>query len=322
MRQSCYFLVLVLVLSSCRDKVICAAFQSTYILDDSTRNAYFSYAWYLGDERNTAQATAPKILPLDSLGDTVASSDQSAGIDYFAYVADYKVLPRIPKKTKYGIVKQPPVIPNLVKKIQLRTSPKQNVLTPPDAIHEELESNSILEDSSALAPLDSTAFVASVDSLTVASSQEDDKKKAWVQFRYGFDPIDGMQPDQEYYFRRYGWLLQNAAPKEELADTTSIIQPNEIDSLGSDGTTIQKGLKGLFKKKSKKENKNNDKRPVNETLVPDDGTKSDDQKSDVSNQTNFNISGEPSGVYILNMVYTNNWCYAKVRNLSPIGHHI
>ena len=296
MRQLCYAMFMILFLASCRDRVICAAFQSTYILDDSVRNAYFSYAWYLGDERNTAPTAAPEILPLDSLGDMVASTDQSAGIDYFAYTADYKVPPRMPKRTKYGIVKQTPVIPNLVKNIQLRSSPKENVYSPPTVAKEEIVPDPILTDSSALAPLDSTAFIASEDSLNVdqpsdslavaSTPTDEEKRKDWVQFRYGFNPIDGMQPDQEYYFRRYGWLLQNAAPKEEPIDTTPIIPTNKVDSLSSDSTSNQKGLKGLFKKKSKKEKKKKDELPVNETPIPDEGTKPDDGESDNSNQSN------------------------------------
>lgn len=276
MRQLCYALFVTFLFASCRDKVICPAFQSTYILDDSVRNTYFSYAWYLSpEERNAKTAsqsqvaqtdsldviatTQPTILPPDSLGEIVASADQSAGVDYFAYTADYKVLPREIKKTKYGIIKRTPVIPNIVRNFQLKTSPMQNVLTPPELRKEEEVVPDLI--SSALAPLDSTATIAAQDSLNVVQPDSssvavvdeiEEKKKKWIQFKYGFKPSDNMQPDQEYYFRRYGWLLQNAPPREEPVDTTQQTQSSSLDSLGTDSTSQSKGLKGLFKKKDKK----------------------------------------------------------------------
>jgi len=288
MRRLCYALFVVLLLASCRDKVICPAFQSTYILDDQVRDTYFSYAWYLGEEERNAEVTAQSsavssnsasvdslgsagsdqlsILPPDSLGAMVASTDKSAGIDYFAYTADYKVPPRQPKRTKYGIVKRTPLIPNFVRNIQLKTSPRENVLLPPEATveEEEIAPEDVPADSAAIAPLDSTATVAVQDSLgvsqppdsTAISSVDEaaEKKKAWEQFKYGFNPLDSMQPDQRYYFERYGWLLQNAAPKEEPVDSTQM-QSNGLDSIGADSTSQRKGLKGLFKKKGDKPKK-------------------------------------------------------------------
>ena len=290
MRQLCYALCVILLLASCKDKVICPAFQSTYILDDSVRNAYFSYAWYLNEDERTAMKTPqPEILPLDSLGEMVASTDQNAGIDYFAYTADYKVLPRVPKRTKYGIVKETPLIPNLVRNIRLKTSPMVNVLTPPEVTKvEETTPEPIPLDSSALAPLDSTATIAAQDSLNVSQPADslaiakiptdEDKKKAWIQFKYGFDPADGMQPDQEYYFRRYGWLLQNAAPKDEPVDN-SPPQTNALDSLSSDSTTQTKGLKGLFKKKDKTKKSKKKDRDSTESEAPSDDPFGDNEEA-------------------------------------------
>ncbi|MCP4457245.1 MAG: hypothetical protein GY816_04345 [Cytophagales bacterium] len=293
MRQFFYALLVVLILASCKDKVICPAFQSTYILDDSVRSTYFSYVWYLNeDERKSGGVPEPQILPPDSLGAMVASSDVGSGVDYFAYAADYKVTPKVPKRTKYGIVKRTPIIPNLVRNIQLKTSPMENVLTPPEVrLDEEVTPDPIPVDSSALVPLDSTASIAGVDSLNVdqpadslavAETQTaEDKKKAWVQFKYGFNPLDSMQPDQEYYFKRYGWLLQNAAPKDEPVNEEA--QTNALDSVSSDSTS-QKGLKGLFKKKDKpkKEKKKKDEEePVSETPTEnDEATKPEEVEED------------------------------------------
>lgn len=254
MRLLCYALLVVLLAASCRDKVICPTFQSTYILDDSVRSTYFSYLWYLNeDERKeylAANAKPNDVLPPDSLGEMVASTDKSAGVDYFAYTAEYKPPARETKKTKYGIVKRTPVIPDLVRNLQLKTGPRQNVLTPPAPEADEEETAGMPQDSSAYAPLDSTAAIAQVDSLGVqqidsatVAKKVDKKRASWEPFKYGFNPLDSMQPDQEYYFKKYGWLLQNAKPKEEPTDSTA-----------SDSTASQKnGIKGLFKKKDKEE---------------------------------------------------------------------
>ena len=49
--------------------MICPAFQSTYILDDSTRQAYFSYVWQLDENTRTQFLAKQKGQdPEDSLG--------------------------------------------------------------------------------------------------------------------------------------------------------------------------------------------------------------------------------------------------------------
>lgn len=265
MRRLCYALFVVILLASCRDKVICPTFQSTYILDDSVRSTYFSYLWYLDeDERKNYLASKSKIPPQDSLGVTLASADVSGGADYWEYTAQYKVLPGESKRTKYGIAKRTPIIPNLVRNMHLKTSPMENVLTPPEVKADDpVAPAASPSDSSAIAPLDSTAAVTQTDSLgtsqPVAESKEEKAKKEWERFKYGFNPLDSMQPDQEYYFRKYGWLLQNAPPPEEKVDSTAL-DSSVPDSLRSDSTS-GKGLKGLLgklrgnKDKPKKEKK-------------------------------------------------------------------
>ena len=294
MRQLCCVLFVVLLLTSCRDKVICPTFQSTYILDDSVRATYFSYLWYLDeDERKSHLSSTAKIPPPDSLGITVASTEGSGGVDYWDYTAQYKVLPRESKRTKYGIVKRTPVIPNLVRNLQLKTSPMENVLTPPDVKKEEenlesaddstlapLDSTTITVSNSAMTPLDSTSAINEPDSLSASTpvaeeeTKEEKAKKNWVQFKYGFNPLDSMQPDQEFYFKKYGWLLQNAPPLEEPVDSTALLNAALPDSLQSDNTSGKKGLKGLFKRnknKPKKEKKEKPKEPKNNDAgIPSD----------------------------------------------------
>lgn len=268
MRKLCYAILVLLLLASCRDKVICSAFQSTYILDDSVRSTYHSYLWYLDEEERKAHlASNAKIPPPnDSLGLTVASADAGGGVDYWEYTSQYKVLPRETRKTKYGIAKQWPLIPNFVRNQRLKTSPWENVLTPPGVGEDKPEEENVLSDN-ALDPLDSTARVSVADSLSVpepadsATLAQEDKQKEWERFKYGFDPMQPMQPDQEYYFRKYGWLLQNAPPPP--VDSTAL-DTSLPDSLQSD-TTARKGLRGLFgKNKSKKEKKKKNKEEVPE----------------------------------------------------------
>lgn len=285
MRQLGCSLFVALVLVSCRDRVICPAFQSTYILDDSVRNAYFSYAWYLNpEERNTKPSLEPEILPPDSLGAIVASTGQNADIDYVAYTTEYKILPRRTKKTKYGIIKRTPIIPNLVTNLQLKTVPMENVLTPSELQKDE-ESIPVPADSSVLASLSATTTIAVQDSSSVSlpdsttmvtTNEVEEKKKDWIQFKYGFNPLSRMQPDQAYYFKRYGWLLQNTAPREKPADTLQL-QTNSVDSLSSDSTIVQvKGLKDRFEKKNKrkkkKEERKKKKTPVSDLPIKNDET--------------------------------------------------
>ena len=92
MRLLTCILCLILFISSCRDKVICPAFQSTYILDDSVRLAYFSYLWelddkdrisYLENRRNTKDslvALSSDTLTIDSI-----PGSKMGEVDYFAY---------------------------------------------------------------------------------------------------------------------------------------------------------------------------------------------------------------------------------------------
>lgn len=269
MRHLCYAFVVLLLAASCRDKVICPTFQSTYILDDSVRNTYFSYLWYLNEqERKDYLASKTNISPPDSLGEMVASAKE--GVDYWDYTAEYKVPPRETKQTKYGLAKRAPLVPNLVRNLQMKTSPMENVLTPapPEETEEETPPTSA-PDSTAYAPLDSTAAVAQVDSLNaqaldstaVAQPAAKEKKAPWEPFRYGFDPMQPMHPDQEYYFRKYGWLLQNKPPKKEASDSTATT---------SDSTaTEKKGLKGLFKKKDKGEKPPKEKKPKKQKEEPE-----------------------------------------------------
>ena len=252
MYRLCYVLLVLLLASSCRDKVICSAFQSTYILDDSVRATYFSYMWYLDEDERTNTAVTADVAQnsTDSLGVTVASAESGGGVDYIAYTAQYRVPPQQTYKNKNGIVRKNPIIPNIIRNLQLRTTPKENILTPPDAWkpEDEIQQESTTPlDTTYYASVDSTASVSALDSLNTTEpidsldaglSDEQLARQEWEQFKYGFNPLDSMQPDQEYYFKKYGYLLLNKPPEEQSPESNEVTQ--ESDSTGG------KGLKGFF----------------------------------------------------------------------------
>jgi hypothetical protein len=251
MRQLIYAMVFLLLIVSCRDKVICPTFQSTYILDDSVRTTYFSYLWYLDEEeRQQHLAGEAKTAPqdTDSLDMLVASADnEQAPVDYFAYTSEYKAPLQRTRKTKYGVIKEPIAFTTLIRNIRMKTGPRQNVLTPPMPSAEEETENLMAMDSTQSDSLSSVGGLAAdslaTDSTAVAQTPEEKADEEWERFKYGFVPRPGMHPDQDYYYKKYGWLLQNARPEP---DTTQ----NAADSLMADSTS-QRGFLGIFKNKKK-----------------------------------------------------------------------
>lgn len=239
---------------SCQDKVICPAFQSTYILDDSTRNAYFSYVWQL-DEGTRAQYLAQQRGgdPNDTLG--VVAQPKT---DYYAYAGE-KVVPwRVQKKTKYGIIKQP-VYP--IKNYQMRTAPMENVLAP-----EPVSNDFVASDFTDSLGVDSLSVA--MDSLTmdsIAVETETAVAEEKTKYLYGYDPADNFNVEQEYYNKYFGEKFIDNSPKPEP-------KPVELDSLGNpivqdSVATKEPFFKGLFKKK-KKDKKEEDPEPSTE--APDE----------------------------------------------------
>lgn len=236
-------IVCLLTLFSCQDKVICPAFQSTYILDDSTRNAYFSYVWQL-DENTRNQVLAQRrsrTNPDDSLNVAVV---QQPTTDYYAYAGE-KVVPwRIQKKTKYGIIKN---VPYPIKKYRMRTAPMENVLAP------EPVSNEFVAQDFADASIDSLAVA--MDSLTIDSTAvaaipvEEPEEEEGPRFLYGYDVNDNFNVEQQYYNKYFSQQLVDTRPRPKPApiDTTATALPDSLQ------TTKEPLFKGLFKKKNRSE---------------------------------------------------------------------
>lgn len=236
-------------LFACQDKVICPAFQSTYILDDSTRNAYFSYVWQL-DENTRTQYLAQQRSAGNTGEDSVTAVVQQPKTDYYAYAGE-KVVPwRIQKRTKFGIIKN---VPHPIKKYRMRTAPMENVLAP-----EPISNEFVAFDFDDGLPADSLSIAAdslSTDSLTVepmvASFEPDEEvKKKGPRYLYGYDPSDNFNVEQQYYNKYFAQRLVDTRPLPEpkpvLADSlTTEVLPDSVQT--------KKGLKGLFKKKKREE---------------------------------------------------------------------
>ena len=219
-------------LISCQDKVICPAFQSTYILDDSTRNAYFSYLWQLDE------GTRVRFLAQQGLGE---QSDDTLGVvaqpktDYFAYVSE-KIVPwRLQKRTNYGIIKK---VPYQIKKHHLRTAPMENILAP-----EPISNNFIAADFSDSLVLDSLSIA--MDSTTVGGVQTEAEEE--IAFLYGYDPSDNFNVEQLYYNKHFAERLVNNRSNSGVAQADSLADAQLPDSLQFKGSFF----KGLFKKKKK-----------------------------------------------------------------------
>ncbi|MBC6400789.1 MAG: hypothetical protein GDA51_02430 [Ekhidna sp.] len=235
----CFFIFI-----SCQDKVICPAFQSTYILDDSTRNAYFSYVWQL-DELKRVQYLAQQ-RSADSTGRDSLGVIQQPTTDYYAHVGEYVVSWKVPGKSKYGIVK-PVFYP--IKKHRMRTAPMENILAPEPLSNDfeasEFGIDSLQADEVNLMALDSLA----TDSIVVAEVRDEASQNEEFRFLYGYDPSDIFNVEQAYYNKYFADRLIDhrppPKPEESVIDSLSVVAPDSVDKK-------EPFFKGLFKKKDKK----------------------------------------------------------------------
>jgi hypothetical protein len=204
-----------LLLTGCQDRVICPAFQSTYILDDSVRIAYYSPLWKIEKEERDRYLAEQKskLQPLDSLGAVVASVGNTT--DYFAYVEPYVLDATEVKKTKYGIVKYEPY---WLKNYRLRTAPMEDILAPPLPVTEpvvedvgEFLASDFIEDT----PTD-TSVVANLDlevdadtfEIPTLAIVEPPKPTKEIKYLYRYDPNDkALNVEQAYYNKHFGQQL-------------------------------------------------------------------------------------------------------------------
>lgn len=235
--------------------VVCPAFQSTYILDDSARNAYFSYAWQL-DEYTRNEYFASKQGSSTTSLDSFAIDVQQPKTDYYAYVEDEVVPWRVPKRTKYGIQKS---VPYPIKNYRLKTAPMENVLTPEKQTNNFVASDFNF-DSLSFAAMDSLAF----DSTQLVAATEENEGPG---FLHGYDPGDNFNVEQEYYNKYFGKKLVDTRPKPKpsLIDSTQTVMENDTASI--------QPKKGLFKRRRGQQLEETDpvEEETNEELDPNNG---------------------------------------------------
>jgi hypothetical protein len=258
MRNFLLIFIFTLIMASCRDKIVCPAFQSTYILDDSTRMAYYSYVWKL-DKASRESYLASAFGNGDSL-----SVGNSSTLRYYDYVEDI-IQPREEvRRSSYGIIKYEPM---WLKNYKLKTAPKENILGPEPLREKKLEpidtGEFIASDFSDSLSTDSTAVVMS-DSIqtqteTLTVSLDLTEKKDEVKYLYRYDPDSLNNVEQEYYNKYYGELLidyaeQRRKQAEKLAIANAAEESSQIQAWPSDSTqTETKGKRSLFKKEKAEE---------------------------------------------------------------------
>ena len=238
-------IVCLFTLISCQDKVICPAYQSTFILDDNTRDAYFSYAWQLDETSRSQYLGQTKGGDSTSVDSTTAIAQPE--VDYYAYAGEYNVPWRVPKKTKFGIIK-PVFYP--IKKYRMRTAPMENVLAPDpisnEFTDEEFGLDSLQADSVNRVATDSVGTSAVVAKQEAAPASDEDE----VRFLYGYDPEDNFNVEQLYYNKYFAERLIDHRPRPEPV-TNPVDSLNANDPADSLSTKKTPFFKGLFKKKDR-----------------------------------------------------------------------
>ncbi len=251
MRVLCVFVFAMILLSACTDRVICPAFQSAYILDDSTRTAYYSYAWKLDEgtrQQYIASLSSVDTTQVDSLGrgDSPSGNNWS---EYYAYAGRYVQPVQRVRKTKYGIVKREPA---WLKNYKLRSAPMVNVYGPerdhigPVDEGEFFASDFSAEDSLGIVSSDSLGL----DSTAVAKVPAAVQQEKEQRYRFNYDPDDNFNAEQDYYNKYFGELLVDRRPPAPPTPIDTVANQTTVpDSL----QTNKKGLGGLFKKRKKKQ---------------------------------------------------------------------
>ena len=192
MRYIVYFIIFIIGISafSCKDKVICPAFQSTYILNDSIRTAKFSL---FGED------SLPKVQ--------IAS-----------------------RRNKYGISEKYRFFDFFRKNYDLKTSPKENTLGNPakDSIYVHPEDSLDLMDEGEFIASDFATEGEAIDSLAVvpdgvATANEGPKGP---KYKYRYDERNPYNTEQIYYNKYFGEMLVDDRPppkpiEPELEETDS-----------------------------------------------------------------------------------------------------
>ncbi|MFY0654119.1 MAG: hypothetical protein JXQ96_18925 [Cyclobacteriaceae bacterium] len=216
MRYIFYTILLVIGFSafSCKDKVICPAFQSTYILNDSIRTARFS------------------MFDPDSLPKMQIAS----------------------RRNKYGISKKYRLFDYFRKNYDLKTSPMENRLGPPAKdslfVHPG-DSLELMDEGEFIASDFADPDSLSTDSVTVVPEvvASANIEPQGPKFKYRYDQRNPYSSEQIYYNKYFGeMLVDNRPPPKPVEPEVEATVDTESDSTN---VSSKKKLGGFFKKKKK-----------------------------------------------------------------------
>ncbi len=252
MRLFLGFIICLFLATACRDKIICSAFQSTYILDDSTRHAYYSSFWRL--DKATQEKYLASIAPPDTSSDSSAVGNTEGMAPYYAYVEKHLTPIVNPRRTRYGVVKYEP---NWMKTYKLKSSPMENVLGPrkeaPDIEEEQVDLGEfVATDLSDTAVVIDSMMLASEDSLLVAPKDTAvSPKREGPKYLYGYDPKDNFNVEQEYYNKYFGeYLIAKPKKEPEVPEAASDSTQVSPEPVVSDSTQTEEGRGGLFRRRN------------------------------------------------------------------------
>ena len=221
--QTKFFLCLIIsLIFSCQSKVICPAYQSVYILDDSVRNTYFSSIWLLDEATRQAFLSGRTKSTYDADSSDISNSSSS---DYYAYLRNKRIKRKSPKKNKSGIVSQP--VLGFVKNERLKTVPMQNILHPSPKI--------VYQDT-----IDEIRIDTIQDDSTVFAANQTKESQETERYFFRYDPSDNFNVEQEYYNKHYGELLIDHTPIDSTLNSRKKI---------IDFAAIGEFFANLFKKK-------------------------------------------------------------------------
>ena len=219
------FLYCLTIQWGCRSKVICPAFQSTYILDDSLRFAYFSPLWKL--DRVTRDSYITKNY----------SKNKSQN---FEFVESHVVKSGSGNRTRFGIVRYEP---NWLKAYQMRNVPQK------DLIWKEELSNGLIDSLNLGSFLASDFGLDSIQGDSVILTADDSLPTQ--QYLYGYDPEGQINVEQDYYNKYFGNLLvAKAVPSGEDVSTDSTGM-TKAELVENDSLQVEK--RNFFKWKKKKD---------------------------------------------------------------------
>ncbi len=271
MRLTVSVIIVLCIFSSCRDRVVCPAYQSTYILDDSVRQTYYSYLWKLDKEER--QNFLAREAAKDSVPEAISYTPPS---EYFAYVEPLIPPVEVVKKNKFGIIKYKPF---WLKNASLRTAPKENVHKP--IFKEEVfdkEGEFLAADFALLDSLGNSQDSSAVD--IPLALKNDSIENAAPKFLYGYKVDDNFNMEQVYYNKYFRKLFIDNRPKPKLDSLAAL--KLAVDSVSTD---TKKGIggffKGLFKKKDKKKkNPIEDDEELDEEAIPEEEEELEEEESD------------------------------------------